>query len=365
MRFDGVDDSVAGGTLSTFISDSAATIAAGIKPASEDFTASGVPNYLACIVCDSEYIGIFRGQYTGIGRDSIFVFKYDGSQDVLVADTGSVSVGSWSHVVLVHGGGNLYAYNNGVYIGSVPSGNTQDLSDSLSIGGKVGYFFGSLDDVRIYNRALSAAEVKRLYDLGAGTHISMTLTNPTLDSGLVGHWTFDGSDIDWSSTTAEIKDTSGNHNNGDAQGGMTADANVTPGKLGQGLSFNGSSNYLDAGAISGTVKTVSFWMRPSATASKKIVNIDGTKQIEINASHQIAATSFPNPTVYVDGAQASTMPDTEWHFVVVTDPTGVTASTVEIGKVGTSYFPGALDDVRIYNRALSAEEVRRLYDVGR
>jgi hypothetical protein len=29
------------------------------------------------------------------------------------------------------------------------------------------------------------------------------------------------------------------------------------------------------------------------------------------------------------------------------------------------YFPGSLDDVRIYNRALSATEIKQLYNAGR
>ncbi|MEK7176582.1 MAG: LamG domain-containing protein, partial [Patescibacteria group bacterium] len=44
-------------------------------------------------------------------------------------------------------------------------------------------------------------------------------------------------------------------------------------------------------------------------------------------------------------------------------------STTGFGYIGVSnaasFFPGSLDDVRIYNRALSAAEVLQLYNLGR
>ncbi len=96
----------------------------------------------------------------------------------------------------------------------------------------------------------------------------------------------------------------------------------------------------------------------------KLINIDGTKQIETNGSLQVIATAFPAATVYVDGATSPTTIDTGLHFVVVTDSTGVSAATLEIGRVGSSYFSGKADDVRIYNRALSPTEVQQLYKLG-
>ena len=160
MEFDGDDSMGTSIPLSSLISNSTATLSAWVKPGS-DYSASGVPNYLDCIICDSDYIGIFRGQYTAIGYDAIFAFNYDGNNDVQLAE--SVSVGSWSHIALIHGSGNLSTYVNGTFIGSAPSGNTQDLSDTFSIGDS---FDGSIDDVRVYNVALSGAQIMQLYQLG-------------------------------------------------------------------------------------------------------------------------------------------------------------------------------------------------------
>ncbi|HXK31646.1 MAG TPA: LamG-like jellyroll fold domain-containing protein [Candidatus Paceibacterota bacterium] len=46
----------------------------------------------------------------------------------------------------------------------------------------------------------------------------------------------------------------------------------------------------------------------------------------------------------------------------------MTIKNVAIGasSVGlNNFFDGSIDDVRIYNRALSPEEVKRLYNMGR
>jgi len=79
--------------------------------------------------------------------------------------------------------------------------------------------------------------------LGA-VFINKTLTtNTNLEQGLVGHWTFDGPDMNWSSTTAEVLDRSGNNNHGNLLNSGAAAA--APGKLGQGMKFDGVDDYIN------------------------------------------------------------------------------------------------------------------------
>ena len=67
----------------------------------------------------------------------------------------------------------LKVYVNGKLAGSVPLKATEDFPiggdfSESSIGHGTGnsrYFRGALDDIRIYNRALSSKEIKALYDL--------------------------------------------------------------------------------------------------------------------------------------------------------------------------------------------------------
>jgi len=150
-------------------------------------------------------------------------------------------------------------------------------------------------------------------------------------------------------------------------GTLTNGAATTIGKIGQGVRFaSANSQYVSVGDAGSEIKTVAFWMKANDATSQKLINIDGTDQIETNGSDQVVGTSFPGTTVvYVDGSSASTVvKDGQWHQVTITDTTGVTPSTLEFGRVSSTYFSGSLDEVRIYNRALSAQEVKRLYNMG-
>jgi hypothetical protein len=132
------------------------------------------------------------------------------------------------------------------------------------------------------------------------------------------------------------------------------------GRIGQAVAFDGSNDYISVGNI-GTVKTISFWMKADDNTSRKVINIDGTDQIEINSSSAVVATDFPAATVYVDGSSGSATVGTSWHHVIIVDTTGVSASSFEIGRVSSSYFDGMIDDIRVYNRTVTASEIESLY----
>lgn len=81
-------------------------------------------------------------------------------------------IGQWVHLALVYDGERLILYRNGAVVGSMPSAEgVQTESKPVTIGGSVNgsnpeylneNFLGTIDEVRIYNRALSAAEVAEL-----------------------------------------------------------------------------------------------------------------------------------------------------------------------------------------------------------
>lgn len=76
----------------------------------------------------------------------------------------SMALNAWSHVALTYDGSTLRLYVNGVQVRSASrTGNVQTNGNPLRIGGNVPYgefFNGRLDEIRVYNRALSAAEVQ-------------------------------------------------------------------------------------------------------------------------------------------------------------------------------------------------------------
>ena len=88
--------------------------------------------------------------------------------DNFVTATNVVSGAQWHHVVFAADSSGRKLYLNGVLVASLSTalGDHQGRS-YLSIGsghdGYIGYFHGLIDDIRIYNRALSAADVAALY----------------------------------------------------------------------------------------------------------------------------------------------------------------------------------------------------------
>ncbi|QLH76863.1 hypothetical protein HZS55_05895 [Halosimplex rubrum] len=112
------------------------------------------------------------------GREGVFVLLNDGN---LVVDLpgvsdeplrgGKVPNGTWTQVAVTYDGAQRTLYVNGTEVASDrPSGGPAKWTPPLSIGGETnrdGDFTGTIDEVRLYDRALSAAEVERL--AGNGT----------------------------------------------------------------------------------------------------------------------------------------------------------------------------------------------------
>ena len=86
-----------------------------------------------------------------------------GVTTAFVTGTTASPVGVWTHVALTYDGATLRLYVNGTLVTSAArTGTIQASPNPLWIGGNSPYgefFAGSIDDARVYNRALSAAEL--------------------------------------------------------------------------------------------------------------------------------------------------------------------------------------------------------------
>jgi hypothetical protein len=75
----------------------------------------------------------------------------------------ALALNVWTHIAVTYDGATLRLYRNGAQIGSrAQTGNIAVGNQPLRIGGNnvSGEFFnGLIDEVRVYNRALSAAEI--------------------------------------------------------------------------------------------------------------------------------------------------------------------------------------------------------------
>jgi len=97
---------------------------------------------------------------------------------------GSVSVNTWHHVAMAYDGAFIRIYLDGFKVSSISqSGTTYSDSESLFIGT---WFNGIIDEVRIYNRALSESEIQELYNESI---IAIIDINPdTLNLKSKGNW---------------------------------------------------------------------------------------------------------------------------------------------------------------------------------
>jgi hypothetical protein len=212
-------------------------------------------------------------------------------------------------------------------------------------------------------------------------HARMTPPTPQGPSGLKGHWKFDEN----SGPTAA--DSSGNNNTGTLTGG----ASWGSGQSGAASSFDGVNAQVQVGAQSSLVMnntlSVSGWMYPTgpgATYGGVLVSKEGEYQIcrfpdgKLNWALANASPGW----AWVDTGYV--VPLNQWTHVALTYDNGVAKTYVNgtlvhtlngSGAIGdhhpsendfriggrqlASYqnFQGRIDDVRVYNRALTASEV--------
>jgi hypothetical protein len=165
LRFDGASDFVRLPQTSMVMApgwQSTKTVGLWVKPTGASFCgAQGPPTCDGIFGDRPRSWGISRGTYNGFER--IWVWNWDGTLQAIGFD---YVPGEWVHVALVHGGGRLSAYKNGVLVASVPSGPTYQPSIGiLHVGGIINSssrnwtLAGDIDDVQIWNTARSAAEI--------------------------------------------------------------------------------------------------------------------------------------------------------------------------------------------------------------
>lgn len=231
-----------------------------------------------------------------------------------------------------------------------------------------------------------------------------------ITTGLVGHWTFDSADTNWTASTTA--DGSGNSNTGTLTNFYSATSTVT-GQINQGLNFDGVDDWVraadtDSLSISTmSALTMSAWVKvpsltPFATVYPVIFEKTGSFTLFITGDPNkegsiVSQVNFSDGTRNQGYTTAKIITTTgEWyHVVAVATSTSVsvksypeiyingvlqsaTNSTVStafqdtnalgIGRrpnAASQLFKGDMDDARIYNRALTAQDIADLYTQGR
>ena len=122
------------------------------------------------------------------------------------------------------------------------------------------------------------------------------------------------------------------------------------------LDFDGTDDYVDVGTGPGTVKTVEFWVNPAST-TEYLIDLNGTAYIWIN-SGTVTASGFDSPTIYVNGVSATSISANIWQHITVTTNTGINADNFDIGRNGSNYLTGKIEEVRIWNNVRIEAEIR-------
>ncbi len=104
----------------------------------------------------------------------------------------TVPLNVWTHAAMTYDGSTLRVYYNGVQDNSLPvSGAIVSTTQPLRIGGGAPtgiipyYFTGLIDEASLYNRALSAAEIKSIYDAGFAGKLKSVFTPNISDSQII------------------------------------------------------------------------------------------------------------------------------------------------------------------------------------
>lgn len=206
------------------------------------------------------------------------------------------------------------------------------------------------------------------------------------DQSLVGRWTFD----EGSGTVASDSSSGGNP-------GSVVAASWTSGKVNNGISFDGSSSFVDMGSAANLTMvnsmTVSAWIYPTGAGSGAaglpggiIINKEGEYEIIRSSDGTIQwAIANSNPGwnwintgyvvplnqwthicfIYDNGIIKTYANGTLVHSYNGSGPIGDTVPSFNAFRVGArsaidQYFQGKIDEVRLYNRALSTAEVQTL-----
>jgi hypothetical protein len=304
-----------------------------------------------------------------------------------IAQTSSntAPLNTWTYITAVNNGTFLFVYINGVLNASQnTTGYTHRIFNDLVIG-CVGTctttsFNGSLDEVMIFNQSLNSTQILAIYNnqssrfksqgqqtikqvnitsgynqVGVnldgynrffGTNISTRLglwdvslgyNNSDLNSsanGLVSYWHFDSNN----GTINYTADSSGNGNNGQCKN-MGSDCNFTSGVYNNSMSFDGSNDYVIS-TNSSAVISHSLWQKNSTASSWTFVAYNGS-------------TFFVNAVIGLGTMRLY--------------PLNVSGNQIKIGVnfTGSQFFNGSIDEVMIFNRSLSIDEVKELYVKGR
>ncbi|MCC6461764.1 MAG: fibronectin type III domain-containing protein [Saprospiraceae bacterium] len=311
----------------------------------------------------------------------VFTTNYaTGISDMDSGGGNELPVGQWRHVVMVHDGVKDKIFINGVLANSKDVvGKLNSTKQPLGIGNNPidagNYFKGSLDDIQLYNRALSDPEVAALF--------AAQNAAPNIPDDLVANYTFDG----------DANDETPFHNHAQASGAQLGNDRFA--KANQAYAFNGVSDEILAAnspQLNSDFTTVCFWVNVKALPASGeafLLSNGGWQErwkISLPAHGKVVWTTNNTSGISdMDAGDGNALPVGAWtHVALVHDGAkdkifingvakaekAVTGALNSSAKpLGMGYNPidqgncfnCSLDEVQIYKKALSDAEIAALY----
>ncbi len=349
---------------------------------------------------------VFEGFALSIWNNPNFGLSVDIGASYMVY--GPCPIGSYHHLVATYDssdGNTLQAVkmyldgmllgdvieNNGVFTINTGNFNNVRFGPGDSPISDLQTFKGSLDDIGIWNRALSQEEITALY---TGEPVNPPTTcNPlpsNLQNGLVGYWPFCGN----------ANDESGNGNDGTVNGAVLANDRFD--NSGNSYSFEGNQTIIIPHNESLNLASnfsLSLWYNPTIVQDPAVdLLIKGPNDYigrpyylrHHGNTNEFQGLAFRHATGVFPAAPSievsSSLPSiNEWHHIAISINDSLTSLYVdgllkdtslftglqgiqnnEALRIGGGYYQynGRLDDIGIWNRALTADEVQQLYTLN-
>jgi hypothetical protein len=250
-----------------------------------------------------------------------FRLRTNGTTHTLIGDAGTLAPGSWIHATATYDGNDMRLYQNGIEVGNRSKAGdiTQDPAVEAWVGANPGQggqvFDGRIDEVKIFSRALSPAEIAA--EMATPIVDPNDTTDPSAPAFLVANAI--GSDavkLDWGAATDNIGVTGYRIHRDGAEIATTAGLTYTDTPLAQSTTFSYEVTAFDAkdneGPPAGPVNATT--PAPDTTPPSVPGNVsavaDAPTRVTLSWTASIDDVAVVEYKVYRDGGEIASLPDT-------------------------------------------------------
>lgn len=321
----------------------------------------------------------------GLNDGAIALFyRSDGSANVAEASS-QIEADKAYHAALTYDGTAYRVYLSAEEVISV----TEDLPGLADFNAHIGTdgsdsnnrpFHGVVDEVALYDRALTAREIRRHYWRGLGyTGYALEV----LASGPVAYWRM-------GSETGPVPDEVGSNDLQGNNGPTFEEPGALVGDSDKSVGFDGTSSYCNtSSAVGFSAFSAEVWFKTDNNDTDGPVLCDEDRDqmdVYINSSGELRFHGFDGGSAVVN-INAGTVNDDAWHFAAMTYDGSVVKAYLDgsfIGETSTSdisgtnvlltgrgggsiddnYLHGWVDEIAVFDRALSEQEITDHYNAG-